>query len=290
MTVTVDCIDRGPAVLGEGPLWSPTDQSLYWVDIKSHRLHRRAADGTRRTWTAPALLSCVALARDGGLVGALDRSLCRLDLVGPGDDLRGEEIGRLPYQPPHIRFNDGKVAPDGALWVGTMDDEEQRADGAWWRFAADGGVTLMDTGYGVTNGPAFDAASGRGFVTDSARRTIYALDGWGADACAGKRPLRVFTEAEGYPDGMTLDADGRLWVAFWDGGCVRALDPVSGETITRVDLPASRPTSCAFGGAGLDVLYITSASVGLAPGERPEGGLFAVTGGSARGAPEPLFG
>lgn len=290
MATQVDCLVREPALLGEGPLWSPGEQALYWVDIKGRRLHRLQADGTRQVWSTPALLSCVVTAKGGGLVGALGRAVCRLELGPPGGELTGSQIARLPDLPDHVRFNDGKVAPDGALWVGTMDDEELRSDGAWWRFGPDGSVAQLDTGYGVTNGPEFDEVSGLGYVTDSARRTIFVIDGWGAEACDRKRPLREFDEAEGYPDGMTLDSEGRLWVAFWDGGCVRALDPITGTTLVQVDLPAARPTSCAFGGPDRGVLYVTSASIGLDAGVRPEGGLFGIRLGSVTGRAGASFG
>lgn len=289
MSVSAQCIVRDPSILGESPLWSPVEQALYWLDIKGRRLHRLQPDGARHEWSTPDVLTCIVLSADGALVGAMGRTVCRLELGPEGGALAGREIARLPGLPEYMRFNDGKVAPDGAFWVGTMDDEEVRAEGAWWRVAAGQPVVRLDSGYGVTNGPAFDRQAGRGFVTDSARRTIYVIDGWQAEACTAKRPLREFTEDEGYPDGMTLDSEGCVWAAFWDGGCVRRLDPITGETLVQIDLPATRPTSCSFGGPDYATLYVTSASIGLDATKRPEGCLFAVRPG-ATGLPESRFG
>jgi sugar lactone lactonase YvrE len=285
----VEQITVGGALLGEGPLWSAPEQALYWLDIKGGYLHRIANDGGMSSWSAPDLLSCVFLDRRGRLFGAMGRAICEICLEGTGILRAGAEVARLPPLPKHIRFNDGKVAPDGALWVGTMDDEEARADGAWWRVDRSGKVEYLEGGYGVTNGPAFDERQGRTYLTDSAQRTIFVADGWSAEACRRKRVFRAFGDEDGYPDGMTFDASGRLWVAFWDGGCVRAFDPASGGSLLRVSLPASRPTSCVFGGSNLEVLFVTSASVGLHEVSSADGSVFAVTELGASGPPANVF-
>lgn len=288
MSAAVDLVWRERAVLGEGPLWDHRDSSLTWLDIKGRRLHRLEAAGGCRSWTTPGLLACIGLDADG-LVGACDRSLVGLHL-SEAEALTATRLTAAPSAPPQVRFNDGKMAPDGAFWVGTMDNNEAEDLGEWLRFTADGLVSVIDRGYKVTNGPTFDAQRQRGFVTDSARQTIFGLDGWGASACASKRALRTFGSEHGYPDGMTLDSDGRLWIAFWDGGCVRVIDPVRGDILEEIALPVSRPTSCVFGGADLSTLFVTSASIGVGEDEALAGSLFAITGLSARGRESALFG
>jgi len=193
------------ALLGEGPLWSSLEQALFWVDIKGRRLHRLDGDGGGASWTAPDLLTCIFLDQRGRLIGAMGRAISELILEDGGILRAGEEIARLPPLSEHTRFNDGKVAPDGALWVGTMDNEEIRSDGAWWRVDRGGQATCLDSGYGVTNGPAFDERLGRTYLTDSAQRTIFIVDGWSPEACRNKRVLRTFHAGDGYPDGMTID-------------------------------------------------------------------------------------
>lgn len=288
MSAIVDLVWRQRAVLGEGPLWDHRDSSLTWLDIKGRRLHRLEAAGGRRSWTTPGLLACIGLHADG-LIGACDRSLSTLHL-SDGEPLTATRLTAAPPAPPQVRFNDGKIAPDGAFWVGTMDNDEAEDLGDWLRFTADGQVAVVDRGYRVTNGPTFDAPRQRAFVTDSARQTIFRLEGWSANACASKRPLRTFGREHGYPDGMTIDSEGRLWVAFWDGGCVRAIDPVSGDILEEVALPVSRPTSCVFGAADLSTLFVTSASVGVDGDEVLAGSLFAITGLSAHGCEAAVFG
>lgn len=278
------------AVLGEGPLWDPAGGALWWVDIKGGRLHRYRPDADARdSWAVEGGLSSVALDADGALIGTARRGfVCvRLD---------GDRAMLAPLAAPdglhdRARFNDGKVTPDGAFWAGTMDDDEVEDLGDWWRLAPDGTLTRQGGGFRVTNGPAFDPARGRAYLTDSAAQVIFRRDGWADAPETPLRPFRRFGAGDGYPDGMTVDAAGRLWVAFWDGACVRALDPDSGETVAEVALPARRPTSVAFGGPDLATLFVTSASVGLdGPGE-DDGALFAVTGLDARGrAPTPWGG
>lgn len=274
MDANLEIVWRAEALLGEGPCWDASKAVLTWLDIKGLRLFQNIGRGQFKSYSTPKILSSVVVSNHG-LVGALGSEICHLQLVGDAVVPAGV-IARLPDPPTHLRFNDGKVAPDGAYWIGVMDDEEKRSDGAWWRLSPSGEMTEVDTGYTVTNGPAFDCERRRTYLTDSGARTIYVAEGWGADACRSKRVFRSFTEAEGYPDGMTVDSEGRVWVAFWDGAAVRALDPETAETLVELPLPASRPTSCEFGGVDHSILYVTSARAGLLHPSDVDGALFAI--------------
>jgi len=169
-----------------------------------------------------------------------------------------------PFSKPSLRLNDAKADSCGAVWFGSLNNnDENQSDGCLYRLGVDGDLVTVDTGYKVANGPAIDATGKIFMHTDSGRRTIYRFD---LDVAAGtlsdKRVWKVFTDAEGYPDGMCFDAEGCLWVAHWGASCISrfALD---GTLLARVDLPTSHTTNVCFGGEGLDRLFVSSARVGL---------------------------
>ncbi|GGZ15994.1 hypothetical protein GCM10011614_33550 [Novosphingobium colocasiae] len=168
----------------------------------------------------------------------------------------------LPLDEPGMRFNDGALDPDGYLWAGTMRVDEDAQSGRWWRFATDGSSRRrLDTpAFTVTNGPAFDAANAKVYLTDSAAQIIYRGNYDAGAGVTGLAPWRQFEAGDGCPDGMIIGPDNLLWVAFWDGACLRAFDE-TGSIVHQVELPVMRPTSIAF--ADDAILYATSAQFGL---------------------------
>ena len=287
MSGDVSCIADVKAVLGEGPVWVEREQAVYWVDIPEKRIFRWSEGEGVRT-IEPGLNVCSLVPRaGGGFIGGgydgfldidLDRGTFRL-LVDPEPDLASN------------RFNDGKTDREGRFWAGTMDRHEREASGSLYRLDADLSWTRIDGGYRVTNGPAFSLDGRTMYHTDSALQRIYAFDLAEDGSAANRRLFRQFGPGEGYPDGMTVDSDGCLWIAFWDGWCLRRLSP-EGEVIRTIAVPVQKPTSCAFGGPALDRLFISSARRGLAPEELQKqpnaGGLF-MTEPGVKGAAEALF-
>lgn len=283
------CVDPARAVLGEGPVWVKHEQALYWLDIKGLRLHRfEPGSGRKASWDAPFRITAIAPRRGGGFIGASERGFVRIDTAFTSFEVIADPEPQLPGN----RFNDGKVDTAGRFWAGTMDDAEVTTAGALYRLDPHGGWVQADAGYRVTNGPAFSPDGRIMYHTDSAARTIYRFDLADDGHLSGKKPLASFGPEHGYPDGMTVDRDGALWVAFWDGWCVRRLTP-EGRIIAELPVPVQRPTSVAFGGSALDRLFITSASVGLiesdTAGQPDAGGLFEAAAGVV-GLPSPLFG
>lgn len=284
--VEMQCIAAVGATLGEGPVWVAREQALYWVDIAESRLFRWSDDYGATSFKMPRQVCSLAPRARGGFIGAGDEGFLTLD-----DGLRVSWLGNPEPALKSNRFNDGKVDREGRFWAGTMDQTERAASGSLYRLDANLGWTEIDRGYRVTNGPAFSLDGQTMYHTDSALQRVYAFDLAPDGGVSNRRIFAQFGEGDGYPDGMTVDAEDCLWIAFWDGWCVRRLSPL-GERLTELWVPVQRPTSCAFGGPFLDRLYITSASRDLTPEESVTqplaGGLFMTMPG-VKGAEERLF-
>jgi xylono-1,5-lactonase len=284
---TVQCVADVHAVLGEGPVWVERDAALYWVDIKGKKIFCLAEGGELREWPTPWRVGSLAPRSAGGFIAGTDAGIAHIDL----DQGRFEIVARPEEHLPGNRFNDGKVDRHGRFWAGSMDDSESQASGTLYRFGPDLAGVVVDGDYNVTNGPAFSPSGDIMYHNDSARQVTYAFDLDEDGEALNRRVFLQFGPGDGYPDGMTVDGEGCLWIAFWDGWCVRRFSP-GGERIATVRIPVAKPTSCAFGGPDLDRLYVTSASIGLdaaALAVQPNaGGLFMVVPG-VRGLPEVPF-
>jgi D-xylonolactonase len=280
-SMDIRCVSAAGASLGEGPLWDPSRGVIWWVDIKSPALHaHQVATGSNRTQPLSSRLTALGLAGHGSLVAIGDAGLVRLSVAADLAVSSAEVIATVALAP-GMRFNDGKIDAAGRFWAGTMDDAERTACGSLYRM--DGRrVTTVRSDIGVPNGPCF-FADGTLLTTDSARRCITALTLDGDGNPLAERPFAQFTPNQGYPDGMTVDAEDHVWIAFWDGWCVRRLSR-TGQIVAEIALPVQRPTCPVFGGAALDQLFITSATTGLAAEARHRqpfaGGLLRLVPGT----------
>ncbi|EPC02746.1 hypothetical protein L861_10395 [Litchfieldella anticariensis FP35 = DSM 16096] len=283
----IECVWRGRATLGEGPLWCPERGAagqLLFVDILGKRLHAYdLASGNTQGWELEEACCWLVPRDDGdGFIAGLRSRLVHLRLNESGPTIVAE-WATPGGEPAGNRFNDAKVDPHGRLWFGSMDDDAVRSSGALYRLDREG-PARVDDGYRVANGPAISPDGRTLYHSDTPRRIIYAFDLSVSGELSSKREHIRFSETQGFPDGMTCDAEGGLWVAHWDGGRLSRFRPDGGldETLT---LPASRVTSCAFGGTQLDQLFITTAAL-----ERDQegvaGGLFRVVPG-VKGVPLP---
>ncbi|HEX7761501.1 MAG TPA: SMP-30/gluconolactonase/LRE family protein [Caulobacteraceae bacterium] len=276
MTAEARCVWPLGAQLGEGPIWSAGDSTLWFVDIKQQRVHAfNTVTGLGQVWPAPAQPGFLAPIAGGGFVAGLKTGLHRFD---PGS---GAFTLMAAVEAPELdnRLNDACVDAKGRLWFGTMHDPEQDETGALYRYDGDGAPRRMDDGYCITNGPALSPDGRTLYHVDTFRRLVWAFDVAEGGGLSGKRPFILVTRAGAYPDGVTVDAEGRLWLGLWGGWGVACYSP-AGEEIGRIEAPCANVTKAAFGGDELKTLYFTTAWKGLSDAERAAqplaGGLFAV--------------
>ncbi len=277
------------ADLGEGPLWSARDQAIYWTDIKARKINRyRLADGATHSWDMPDTIGWAIERRSKpGFVAGLAHAVVEVTL----EPFAVTHRCAIEADKPANRLNDAKADAKGRIWFGTMHNPEQTGSGAFYRLDPDFSVHEVDRGYIVANGPTFSPDGEIVYHTDSSARAIYRLDVRADGSLANKRLFARFTEEEGYPDGMTTDREGCLWVAHWGGWRITRFRP-DGTRDRVVPMPVSQVTSCTFGGDRLDRMFVTSARIGLSEAQLAReplaGGLFEIDPGTT-GLPTQQF-
>ena len=274
--------------LGEGPVWDTAAQVLWFVDIEAPAVHRLdPASGERFSWMPPCRIGSVALHRGGGMIAGTEHGIALIDPAAGSFELIADPDAEYPSN----RFNDGKVDPFGHFWAGTMDNNKWARQGSLYRVDADRQCTRVDGGYRISNGPAFSLDGRTLYHNDTYDRITFAFDCDERGALSNKRVFVAWADGLGHPDGLTTDAEGYLWQAFWGGACVRRISP-AGEIVGEHKLPASAVSSCAFGGRNLDRLFVTTARQSLdadaLSAEPLSGGLFEIYPG-VRGVPAGVF-
>jgi sugar lactone lactonase YvrE len=265
----VQCLWPGVATLGEGPLWLAHERALVFVDIKGKRVHRwREEDGARCSWGLSEMPGWLVPCADGkSLLAGLQSGIVALELDQPGrPGITLRWLHRLHAPGSHLRLNDAKADVHGNLWFGTMDHalEGRNPVGEFFRLDVHGNIRRFDCGYGVTNGPTFSLDGKTLYHTDSAARCIYAFDLDENGDLHNRRIWLQFDTQAGYPDGMTTDSEGCIWIAHWDGACITRWSPQA-KCLQTIAMPVARPTSMTFGGADYRTLFITSARGGSMP-------------------------
>jgi D-xylonolactonase len=245
--------------LGEGPLWSARDASLYWVDILRQELHAlHLGDGRIKSWTMPEMIGWVIERRHTpGFIVGLRSGFAELRL----DPFQVHVIASPEPDRPDNRLNDAKADSAGRIYAGSMPVAADKPSGSFYRFDADWNITRLDDGYVIANGPAFSCDERYLFHADSAQRTVFRYAVRGDGSLAERRPFIEFPQGWGQPDGMTVDANDHLWVAHWDGARVSRFAP-DGSFQNSIALPTPQVTSCTFAGPGLDRMFVTTAAVG----------------------------
>jgi sugar lactone lactonase YvrE len=285
----VELVQREQALVGEGPVWLPDERVLLWLDIKGQRLFRHdPATGAARSWGLADRVGAVIPRTRGGYVLLAKRGVFTSDV--PFEALVPEchPDGDLPDN----RFNDAKCDPEGRLWAGSMDDNETKASGRLYRFDSLASPVRVRSDVNLSNGLGWSPDGRVMYFVETLRHVIWAHD---YDVSTGEAgPPRIFADVpavDGYPDGLCVDADGCVWLAHWGGARLTRFTP-QGRVDRVVKLPVPQVASCAFGGAALDTLYVTTAAAGMdarALADAPlSGSLFAFQPG-VKGVPVAAF-
>ncbi|WP_416971827.1 SMP-30/gluconolactonase/LRE family protein [Streptomyces sp. 4F14] len=275
-----DVAVRAEATLGEGPTWDADAGRLLWLDILGSRVYTYDPSSGRQTLrTTDQHVGAAKPRAGGGLVLNLRDGVALLDADDTFRWLHREVV-------PGRRANDAAVAPDGTLWAGTMRYDEAPGGGTLARFGSTGLLETVLDDVAVSNGTGWSPDATLMYYVDSPTRRIDVFD-YDGERVGGRREFVTIEDGAGFPDGLTVDADGCVWVALWDGGAVRRYTP-DGRLDRVISLPTPRVTACAFGGADLSDLYITTARIGLTD-PHPVAGSLLVVPGAGKGLALPAF-
>lgn len=283
---------RHTALLGEGPVWDNRSNSIIWLDILKSEIHQfNPQTNVFDTIQIGDFISAVAVRGNGGFIAAAKKGFGWLDLKEPSFTY----ISQPEKDKPNNRFNDGKCDPAGRFWAGTMSEVAgvSRA-GALYVLDQNCSVSVKIQNVSCSNGLSWNLEQKTFYFIDTPTRQVVAYD-YELDTgkISNKRLVISIPEEEGIPDGMTIDTEGMLWIAHWDGWKVSRWNPFTGERLLDIYLPTARITSCVFGGVDLQDLYITSAKIGLSDAELEEqplaGSLFVVKNIGYTGMPAYSF-
>lgn len=277
--------------LGEGPVWDEKLNRICWIDIRKGDIHELdVTDSKMKTTTCDKLVGSIALCEDDSLLVAQEDGLTMLNR----NDYTFSQKTSVPKSIDRFRFNDGKCDKQGHFWVGSMSDDEQPNVGSL--YSVDGSFSFNEklTGVTIPNGIAWDEKNGFFYFIDTPTFKVmrYSFD---AEHGTITNPTVAcsISKEDGYPDGMTIDTEGMLWIAHWDGWKVTQWNPTDGVKLQTIKLPVARVTSCTFGGEHFNDLYITTAKVGLsdtALAKQPlAGALFVVKNCGSQGSPANRF-
>lgn len=281
---------KASAVLGEGPVWDAVTNTLYWLDIKSKRLFRwHPLTAEQREWKFDQMIGCIALTSSADVVCALQDKVVLLDTV------TSQVTDIVPLEPelPENRANDGKVDAAGRFWIGTLHIPGDKNKAALYMMDKNRQLVKKADGLSLSNGLGWSPDGKTFYLVDTLEDHVlqYEFNPENGDL-SDRRVILDFSDADGSPDGMCVDAEGMLWIAFYGGKRVGRYDPASGKQLAEIAVPAVNVTCCVFGGETLDTLYITTARDGVSEDELTEypltGSLFMINPG-VKGQPGNRF-
>ena len=276
--------------VGESPLWSVAEQALYWVDIEGRAIRRFDwTTGQVRSWTCAERVGCIALRAGGGVLAAMETGLFRLRLQA-GGEVEAERLTDVVHARDGMRFNDGRCDRDGRFWAGTMVRDMSLASpaGRLYRYDANGLSRPLVDGLVTPNGLAFSPDGRTMYLSDShpSVQRIWAFDLDDEGSPGGRRQFVDMKTHPGRPDGAAVDAEGCYWICANDAGLVHRFTP-EGRLDRSIAVPVSKPSMCAFGGPGMNLMFVTSIQPAQpAPHEAALAGAVFVFDPGAQGLPE----
>jgi sugar lactone lactonase YvrE len=288
--VTPRIVSNTRNLLGESPVWAALERALYWVDIPAKRLYRWSQLLEQQSWELPELVSAVVPRASGGVILTLEQ---RVVAWHPETGLL-ETICR-PDPNPQNRSNDARCDALGRLWLGTMqnnfDASGQGQDitqhsGALYKIESSGNALELLSNIGISNGLAWSPDAKTMYFADSMTDQIDAFD-FDLETGSISNQRRFSSFERGVPDGSCTDNEGFVWNARWGGSCLVRFDP-NGNVDRVIELPVTQPSSCTFGGEDLEILFVTSARMGLSEPNSFDGALLALDVG-VRGFSSPTF-
>lgn len=283
----IDVVVEHKCLLGEGTVWDAKRKVICWIDILNGEIHEYEPEQkTHKTIPVHQMIGSLAVCTNGNFIAALQNGVAFIDKISGEIKMIADPESHLP----NSRFNEGKCDPAGRFWAGTMSLSEELNAGSVYVVEKDLSITKRIGNVTISNGMAWSVDHQTFYFIDTPTFEVVAYD---YDKSTGqiinKKTVIEIPKEDGYPDGMTIDNEGMLWMAHWDGWQVTRWNPNSGEKLCCVELPVARVTSCTFGGENLEDLYITSAKVGLIKDELEKqplaGSLFILRNCGFKGMP-----
>ena len=278
LTMNPEVVCEKVSELGEGPLWDPSRKLICWVDILNGHIHEwSTVSKTLNTLHVGQMIGAMAICNDGNYIAAIKDGFGFVNPKTGEVEMIENPEGHLPGN----RFNDGKCDPAGRFWAGTMPLSEDKPTGSLYMIAADRSAVKREGDITISNGLAWSLDHKVLYYIDTPTLEVVGYDfDMENGNITNKRTVINIPKEEGFPDGMTIDKEGMLWIAHWGGWQVTRWNPSTGKKLSAIKLPVSNVTSCIFGGESMKDLYITSARKGLSAAELEKqplaGSLFVI--------------